>query len=483
MKKVLVLVPNSTQAANVPRDLVYGCWCAGKRIGGIKFPPLTSVLIATILRNNGVDVDFRDLAAEARPMSVLNNIIGDYSALVMLTATMTIDEDSDVLNVLKKINPDLLTILWGSHPTFMPKQTLSKPGIDVAVKGEGDYIIRDIILNHMKGNDWRHVNGIAYKKGDQTVINPDYPFIDNLDDLPFPDRTMLSPKADYFNPVVKRRPYTTMYTTRGCPGRCTFCTVPGFYGGKVRMRSAPNVIEELVGVTRMGYKEVFFRDEIFTASKKRLLEIVKGITANKLDLTWVCSARVGTIDEEMIKAMKDNGCHMIRIGVESGVQSVLDRAKKGIRVEETRKLMELAHRYRVDVHAHMMLGMPGETRETINATIDFVKVIDPAVVTFGICTPYPGTELFEEVKRLHPDIADGSGCNLSKLHREGFFNGSFCELDDKELGIYVHKAYKNFYLRPRYALKRLRGIHSFADLAKEIKAGLKVFSFATEKGH
>ena len=150
-KKVLILVPNSKQAENVPRDLVYGCWCAGKRIGGIKFPPLTSVLIATILRQNGVEADFRDLAGEGKPMEVLDEIIGEYSALIMLTSTMTINEDSEILLRLKRINPDLLTVVWGSHPTFLPKQTLSREGIDVAVRREGDYIIRDLILKYLSG--------------------------------------------------------------------------------------------------------------------------------------------------------------------------------------------------------------------------------------------------------------------------------------------------------------------------------------------
>lgn len=480
-KKVLILVPCSKQTENVPRDLVYGCWCAGKRIGGIKFPPLTSVLIATILRKEGIDIDFRDLAGESKSMEVLDSIINNYTALVLLTSTMTIEEDSLVLSNLKQMNPNLLTIVWGSHPTFLPKQTLSKDGIDIAVRGEGDYIIRDLILKYIAGEDWHNVLGIGYKSGEDIIINPDRPFIKNLDELPFPDRGMLSPQADYFNPVVKRAPYTTMYTTRGCPGRCTFCTVPRFYGGKVRFRSSTNILEELKMVAKLGYKEVFFRDEIFTASKKRLLETAKGIIENRLDITWICSARVGSLDEEMIKIMKESGCHMIRIGVESGVQEILDNVKKGIKIKETEKLMALAHKYRLEVHAHVMIGMPGDNAETLNQTIKFVKKINPSVVTFGICTPYPGTPLYEEVKKVNPDIEDGSACNLAKLHREGFFNSVFCDLTEQELGKWVKKAYAGFYMQPRYLFGRLIAIRSWSDLKKDIKAGLKVFSFSLGK--
>jgi len=480
-RKVLVLVPNSRQAENVPRDLVYGCWCAGKRIGGIKFPPLTSVLIATILKQNGIEADFRDLAGEGRPMEALDEIIAQYSALIMLTSTMTINEDSEILLRLKRISPDLLTVVWGSHPTFLPRQTLSRQGIDVAVRREGDYIIRDLILKYLSGENWHNVLGIAFKKGEEIIINPDYPFIADLDQLPFPDRSLLSPQADYFNPIIERAPYTTIYTTRGCPAQCTFCTASAFYGGKVRLRSAENILQELQLIADLGYKEVFIRDETFTVSKKRLLDVARRMMENKLNLSWICSARVGTIDEEMMKIMKQSGCHMIRIGVESGNQAILDNVKKGIKIEETEFLLKLAHKYNIDVHAHMMLGMPGEDRQTIKNTIKFVKRINPSVVTFGICTPYPGTLLFEEVKKMHPDIEDGSACNLKKLHREGFFNSVFCSLDEEELGQYVKRAYRSFYIRPTYLLNRFKSFNNFGKIKRELKAGLKVFSFFTEK--
>ena len=478
---VLVIVPNSTQAENVPRDLVYGCWCAGKRIGGISFPPLTSVLIATILRDAGIPADFRDLAGEGNPMEVLDPVINAYGLLVMLTSTMTIDEDADVLEHYKRINPHLLTVVWGSHPTFLPKQTLSRSGIDVAVRGEGDWIIRDLALNYFSGKDWRSVPGIAFRSDGGITVNPSYPLISDLDDLPFPDRSMLSGSAGYFNPVVKRTPYTTVYATRGCPGKCTFCTVPAFYGGKIRLRSAGNIIDELKLIAKQGYKEVFFRDETFTANKQRVLEVATAIRENDLDLTWICSSRIGSIDEEMIRVMAQSGCHMIRVGVESGSQRILDNVKKGINLGQTEQLMDLAHRHGVDVHAHMMLGMPGETRETVEETIRFIKRIRPSIVTFGICTPYPGTKLFEEVALLHPDIEDGSACNLSKLHQEGFFNSAFCSLEEKELGRLVRRAYRSFYMQPRYLASRLRSLYTLGGWRRDIRAGWKVLRFALEK--
>jgi radical SAM superfamily enzyme YgiQ (UPF0313 family) len=211
------------------------------------------------------------------------------------------------------------------------------------------------------------------------------------------------------------------------------------------------------------------------------MEVARAILERQIDLTWICSARVGSIDEEMISLMKESGCHMIRIGVESGSQRILDNVKKGIRIEQTVHLMDLAHKYGVGVHAHMMLGMPGETEDTIQESIDFAKKIDPEVVTFGICTPYPGTPLYDQVLKSHPDIRDGSACNLSKLHQEGFFNSAFCKLSEESLGKHIRRAYQSFYLRPRYIFRRLVGLRTWQGVKREIVAGSKVLTFSLEQ--
>ncbi|HHT9118716.1 MAG TPA: B12-binding domain-containing radical SAM protein, partial [Candidatus Hypogeohydataceae bacterium YC38] len=453
-------------------------WCKGKRIAGIKFPPMSLVSVVTVLRAGGQEAELLDAAAQGLDMEALKSAISSFDIIVMLTSTMTLNEDTEVLKELKKVNPRVKTILFGGHVTAEPQTTLAREGVDIVVRREAEYIIRDLAKAMEEDNgQWQEVRGISFLEKGKYCHNPDYPLIQNLDELPIPDRSMLPKDLDYFNPVVKRMPYTTMFTSRGCPGRCTFCSSPSFYGNSLRFRSTEAVLREMEEVASLGYKEVFFRDEIFTASKRRVMEICQGIKERKIDITWICSARIGSIDLNMMKAMKEAGCHMIRLGVESGVQELLDNVHKGITVEQTRRTLKWAHEVGLDVHAHLMIGLPGENKSTLEETMRFVKEIDPTIVTFGIMTPYPGTPLFEELRRAHPQMGDGTSVDLKGLHTTSFYNEYFTQLTPKELSLYIRKVYKNFYMRPGYVLKWLSRIKSMDEFKRVVLAGTQVFEF------
>jgi len=186
-------------------------------------------------------------------------------------------------------------------------------------------------------------------------------------------------------------------------------------------------------------------------------------------------------DMDGMELMKRAGCHMIKFGVESGVQKILNNVRKGIKIENTRKNFREVKEVGIDAHAHIMLGMPGDTKKTIEETIKFVKEIDPTTATFGICTPYPGTPLFDDVIKKYPEIMDGSSQDLQKIHETAFFNQYFTNLDEKELNEYVKKAYRSFYFRPRYVLKWLGKIRSLDELRRVILAGSNVFGFGIGK--
>lgn len=472
--RVLVLNPLSSSTKNIVRDLIYGCWCKGKRIGGATAPPLSLLYVATVLKGDGFDVSFADAMAEQKECFDIK----DFDFVVISTSTMSFNEDAKYLGDLKKENPRLKTIVFGSHPTFMPEYCLSKKSVDFIVRREPEFIIRDLLRSITKKKDWTKVKGIGYREGKNVRINEFYPFIKNLDELPIPDRSLLPRDVDYFNPIIKRMPYTTAMTSRGCPGMCTFCNVPDFYGGSFRSRSAESVIEEIKQIVGMGYREIWFRDETFTVYKKRNKAICDYIIRNRIDVTWICNARVGTINKEEMKIMKRAGCHMIKFGVESGVQRVLDNVKKNIDVGETKKIFKAANDVGMDTHAHVMLGMPGETKETIKATINFIKEINPTTATFGICTPYAGTPLFKEVSKKDPSIKDGSSIDLKKLHTTGYFNRYFTELTSEELEGYVRLAYRKFYFRPSYVLKWLTKLDSMDQFKRVVLAGTNVFSFS-----
>ena len=311
--KVLILNPPSKYVKNVVRDLFYGCWCKGKRIASAKFPPTTLMYISAVLKNGGFDVKLLDSQSEDLSYEKVMDITEKYKpdAVVITTSTMTFREDMDALKEVKK-RTGAMTLVFGSHVTFKVEDAAKdNDAIDVYVQKEPEHIIRDVIKAVDKGKDWRKVKGIAYKdkigknkkgnlKKGKLKINEPYPFIDPLDEMPFPDRDVVS-KFEYFNPLVKKLPWTTAITSRGCPGRCNFCNSPVFYGKSIRLRSPENVVDEMEDVVLNGYKEVFYRDETFTVDKKRTLEICRLIKDRGVKISWICSSRINTIDEETIK--------------------------------------------------------------------------------------------------------------------------------------------------------------------------------------
>lgn len=477
--RVLVLSPPTESTANVVRDLIYGCWCKGKRIAGAKSPPTNLLYIATILKQQGHEVRLLDATAEFKTAAYVKDIVRNYDIVIISTSSMTFREDADFLAELKAISPELKTIMFGSHVTFYPKDSFTyATALDIAVRKEPDYIIRDVVGALKTGDSsWKHIKGIAYREGNRVQVNPDYPWITDLDELPIPDRSLLPKGVDYFNPIVKRIPYTTAMTSRACPSKCTFCTVPVFYGTRVTCRSANNVLLEMRYLRGLGFKEVWFRDETFTVYGKRNRELCRKLIEADLDITWFCNGKVNTVNREILEQMKKAGCHMIKFGVESGVQRILDNVRKGTTLKQTEDAFRLCREIGIDTHAHIMLGMPGETKETVNATIRFARKIRPSTVTFGICTPYAGTEMFDEVARRRPEIKDGSGINLRNLHEKAFFNQYFTDLTAEELESALRRAYRSFYFRPIYALERLTKVRNLDELRRLMMAGTQVLGF------
>lgn len=470
---ILLLIPPFKE--NVVRDVLYGCWCKGKRIGGATVPPLVLLSVATVLKNDNHNVKILDAPSEDKTMEDIRQIVKNHDVLLMLTSTMTFSEDANILKTLKEANPDIKTITFGSHPTFMPEYSL-KEGIDIIVRKEPEFIIKDILRN-LKKDKWKKVKGIGYIENKKIKLNEDYPLIKNLDELPIPDRSLLPKDITYFNPIIKRLPYTTSETSRGCPGKCNFCTAPAMYGNSLRYWSSNKVLEEIRYLKNLGYKEIYYRDETFTTFKKRNLDILNTIINEKLDISWLCNVRVNTVDRETLFLMKKAGCHTIKIGVESGVQNILDKSNKGIKLEDTEKLFKWAKEIGIKTHAHLMIGMPGETRETIEQTLKFIKKINPYTIDIGICTPYPGSVLFEEIVKEHPEIKDGTAINLENLHTEGLYNEFYTSLTKEELEKSLSRLYRRFYLNPKHIAYNLSQIKSLTELKSTANATFNLLKF------
>lgn len=474
--KVLLLNPYSRFTKNLARDLLYGCWCRGKRIAGAQYPPLSLISIAPILTQGGHKVELLDAQAEQLNLETTTSRASDLepSVIIIPTSSFSFKEDASTLEHLKA-ELGCTTVVFGSHPTFMPMESLRPDAVDFIVRGEPELATRDLV-DGIEKESYAKVRGIGYKEKGRPKINPPHPLIEDLSALPFPDRSLI-PDVFYFNPLVERFPWTTALTSRGCPGKCVFCSSPNFYGRRFRLRTADSVVEEMLYLINKGFKEVFYRDETFTANRRRVRSICEKILKERLDVTWICNTRVGLVDRELMELMLRAGCHTLKVGVESGEQRILDNLKKGISIEDTRRLFTWAHETGMKTHAHVMLGCIGETEDSLKRTIRFVKEMDPTTVTFNIFTPFPGTEIFQMLTEK-TDIGDGTGCDLQMLHTKSFFTQYFCEIPPERLEKALIEAYREFYIRPDYLWKRLSEIRSFADLSRLVRSGIDIITFS-----
>ncbi|BAE48922.1 B12-binding domain-containing radical SAM protein [Paramagnetospirillum magneticum] len=481
MAKAVFLKPSAGgKDRNIVRDFIYGCWCNGKRVGGMSMPPLHELMAATHARQDGLEILFVDAQYEPERFAALERQRFDgVIAICMMSSTQSFRQDLEVIRAIKQLNPKVKSVLYGSHPTFMPNFCLKEPEVDFIATREAEESLRELLGALLNGDNWEGIAGIGWRDADgKPQMSPTRAFA-NMNDLPIPDRRLLPAKVDYFNPMVKRVPFTTMITSRGCPARCNYCTAPTFYGNKTRARSTAKIIEELREIRDLGYREIFFRDETFSAYKGRNMQVYETMLSENLDFTWIANGRVDMIDREQLALMKRAGCHTLKFGVETGSQMMLDTYKKGTTIEQAVEAFRTAREVGINTHAHIIFGGPGETLDTIRHTVDFVSnTLKATTATFGILTPYPGTELFDMVAERHPEIMDGSASNMENLHTESFYSSALCDIPPETLSKEIVRAYRGFYLRPAYLLHKLRLISSIEEFMVNVIAGLNVVSFA-----
>jgi radical SAM superfamily enzyme YgiQ (UPF0313 family) len=480
MMKVLVLNIGSKHGENVSRDVLYGLWCKGKRVGMQEYPPLHMLLIYTMLKQNEFDAEFIDAQGEKLDHKQLIEMLEGkkFDAIISQTSTMTFKDDTELLSRAKKLT-GAETILIGSHVTFMPENSLKNNAVDFIVKFEPEETILKLVKALAGNKQFDKIKGIGFRKGKKAIINMDAE-PPELDSEPIADRTPIL-GFKYYHPLVKNEKWTTMEASRGCPSRCTYCTAPNFYGKQVRARSIGQVIEEMEYLKRLGYKEIYFRDEVFSFDKKRTIELCNEMISRKLKMKWICNGKIGLTDREMMALMKKAGCHLIQFGVESGSQEILNNIRKGFTVEMARKTFKWAKEAGLKTHAHFMLGCPGETRETIEQTLKLSKELDPDTVAFNIFSVYPGTDFYFMVKDKLPKNWSGVEADLSKLHLKSFTSHLYTSLSRNEVEDYFIKAYREFYTRPKYILKRVLSISNPLEFWNNLKSGIGVFSLVISR--
>jgi hopanoid biosynthesis associated radical SAM protein HpnJ len=406
-------------------------------------------------------------------------IARDYEFLVLFTSTPGFPGDIRLVKKIREMNPKIKIAFVGPHVSVLPERSLKDcPEIDFVVRKEFDYAAYEFA----NGKPLDEILGISYLKNGSVVHAADRPEVQDLDSLPHvTDIYRRDLDVTKYNVPFLLYPYVSLYTTRGCPAQCTFCLWPQTLSGHPwRKRSTDDVAREMAKAKEFwpNVREFFFDDDTFNIQKVRTVELCAKL--KPLKLTWSCTSRV-TTDYETLKAMKEAGCRLLIVGYESGDQQILKNIKKGATVERARQFTKDCHKLGLVVHGDFILGLPGETHETINTTIAFAKELDVETIQVSVAHAYPGTELYDYAVKNgfmvgDNKMVDEGGHQLAHIQYPG--------LPAEEILESVHRFYDEYYFRPKAVFRILRkaAFHA-ADrkrLYHEAKAFLKVRSMRTK---
>ncbi len=398
----------------------------------------------------GMLPDSKVVDAPPHKMSVMQTIdlVKEFEFLVLFTSSLGFSVDLKIAEMMKDTNARLKVAFVGPPVTIEPEKALQNPAVDFIVRREFDLQI----ARYATGTPLEELPGVSFRKNGGILHNPEGGMIENLDELPWVTKTY---KRDlditrYSVPFL-RHPYISLYTSRGCPAMCTFCLWPQTHSGhRWRVRSTDDVVAEVRYALDAfpEVKELFFGDDTFNYRKARTLELCAKL--KPLRCTWSCTSRV-TTDYETLKAMKESGCRLLIVGYESGDPQILKNIKKGATVEMALRFTKNCHKLGLSIHGDFIIGLPGETQDTIRKTIDFAKRLDTETIQVSIAHALPGTELHDYGAQnglINLSMADDAGHQLPNITYPG--------LDKAELVDAVERFYAEYYFRPRVVWRLVR---------------------------
>jgi len=439
-----------------------------KHLGAV-LPPLGIAYIAAVLEKEGHNVKIIDGPAWATVFGYgfeeLANDIKQFKPDVVgvSASTSQIEHAKKTVSIAKEVNKDCVAILGGTLISADPNALLQFEQVDYGVYGEADMTFSGILkaieekkpLEGMEGVIWRENDSVKFLKP-KVIIN--------LDQIPMPARHLL--KMEIYRPSpanYRRTPATTLMSSRGCPFQCIFCSRPT-EGTAFRAHSAERVVDEIEHLVKTyGIKDIQIFDDTFSLIPSRVERICKLIIEKKLDIWWNCMTRVDKITPELLKLMKHAGCYEIGFGIESGSDRILQFIKKATTTDAIRKGVKMTHEAGIDVRGFFMIGFPTETKEEVLQTIKFAKELDVDVAQFMVATPLPGTEMWEIAKANGTISNDWDSFTFYAPEKMPFSSNL---LNEQELLQLYRKAYKSFYLRPKFILRQLAKIRSPFDIQR-----------------
>ncbi len=363
-------------------------------------PPLGLSYLAGALEQNDIEVRILDLVVYPYSKQALQTLLDEFQPQIVgaTSVTMNFYDAQKAIRDVKAICPEIVTVMGGPHVTFCAHDTLSSfPELDIVVLGEGENTIVSIAKEALNNKKWSSIPGIVYRDGSEIKSTGGRPGPIHGHALPMPARHLI--------PLGRYRALgmpITMTTSRGCPFHCIFCVGRKLLGPKVRMRRPEDVLNELEQISMLNFPQINIADDLFTGNKTHCLSVCNGIIKRKLKLPWTAFARVDTVTHEILEKMKQAGCHTVSFGVESGNKNILKTIKKGITPQQVISAVKACNEVGINPHASFILGLPGETPETLRETIEFSKKLKDMGVAFGfhLLAPFPGTEVRERADEL-----------------------------------------------------------------------------------
>ena len=465
MLKTLFLNPPSYNGYDGGAGSRYQCT---REVKSFWYPTWLAQLAALVEGSRLIDAPARGLTLEEiLPLSK------KYEFLVIYTSTPSFPNDVKIAEAFKRENKNLIIGFCGAHVAVNPEHSiLTSDAIDFVAGNEFDFTIKEIA----EGNKLKNINGLTYKKNGKPIHNKPRSIIENMDVLPWVTKVYKEHlvTTDYYNGYMLH-PYMSFYTGRGCKSRCSFCLWPQTISGhNYRTRSIENIIAEVIWA-RDNFpeiKEFFFDDDTLTDNIPHVEALAREI--GKLGITWSCNAKAN-VPYETLKIMKDNGLRLLLVGYESGNQKILVNIKKGIRIDIARQFTRDCHKLGILIHGTFIVGLPCETSETIEETINYAQELNPKTIQVSLPAAYPGTLLYRQAIKNgwlieNENLVGNNGVQHSIL--------SYPHLSSKEIFEAVDNFYKRFYFRPKkMAVLFFEMCGDWEIMKRRLREGIEFFKF------
>lgn len=455
--KILLINPNSRRK--------FG---KGERVSSI-IHPLGLAYLAGILKKEQFDVKILDAEALNLADEEIIGYIEKYKPnLVGLGAkTPGIYKVFRIAKKIKKKYPKIKIVLGGPHPTALPEESIEKEVVDFVIVGEGEFTMLELVKELDGKRSFGKIKGLFFKKKGKIIKNPRRGPITNLDLLPFPAYELL-PLNKYVSGDSRHKKFVSILTSRGCPGKCLYCNKLVF-GSYCSMRSAENLMEEIEFlVKKYGFEEFHIVDDLFTNNRQRVIDFCNLLIKKRIKIEWKCGngVRVGTIDLELLRIMKKAGCYSISYGVESGNQEILNKMRKGQTLKQIENAVKLTKKAGIDCVCFFIFGNIGENKKTMRETIEFAKKLDPDFALFSVMVPYPGTPIRAIIEK-EGRLFETNWENYDHFVGKAVFEHG--ETKKETMEEMYKKAYREFYIRPEYIIKKILKLKTFTQLIKNLQ--------------